>query len=376
MDAVVLMALFGFYARATASTESVEPDLMGPPVVIAALPRATRRAICAALFAGAAWTIFLAAHPFANSLVRVGRAYHINQFLLVQWLAPLASEMPEFIVAGLFAWRRAPAMGLGALISSKVNQWTLLVGLLPICFGIAARQVIPLPLDDQQTAEVLLTSAQSLFAVAVLLNFSVTVTEAAGLLFLFMTQAIAQLMIHVTLPNTPVVHADFDESGQTGPNNQLVYQKGAWTLHMLRGQIGTDAFWRGIRLYYQAHMNGLASGADLEAAMEQASGQDLAWFFRQWLTRPGEPQIEGSWRYDAAAKKVVATIRQTQTMDPFRFSLDIGVVSSPGAAPRVQPFQITGRETTIAIAADTEPASVVLDPNVWLLARWGTFGTE
>jgi aminopeptidase N len=181
---------------------------------------------------------------------------------------------------------------------------------------------------------------------------------------------------NASLPNTPVVHADFDESGQTGPNNQLVYQKGAWTLHMLRGQIGTDAFWRGIRLYYQAHMNGLASGADLEAAMEQASGQDLAWFFRQWLTRPGEPQIEGSWRYDAAAKKVVATIRQTQTMDPFRFSLDIGVVSSPGAAPRVQPFQITGRETTIAIAADTEPASVVLDPNVWLLARWGTFGTE
>ncbi len=179
-----------------------------------------------------------------------------------------------------------------------------------------------------------------------------------------------------SLPNTPVVHANFNESGDTGPNNQLVYQKGSWTLHMLRGLVGTDAFWRGIRLYYQAHMNGLASSADLEAAMEQASGQDLAWFFRQWLTRPGEPQIEGRWRYDAAAKKVIVTIRQTQTADPFGFTLDVGVVSAAGGAPRVQPARVTGRETTIEIAADAEPASVVLDPNLWLLARWGTFSRE
>jgi aminopeptidase N len=178
------------------------------------------------------------------------------------------------------------------------------------------------------------------------------------------------------LPNTPVVHVNFNESGDTGPNNQLVYQKGAWTLHMVRGLIGTDAFWRGIRLYYQAHMNGLASSADLEAAMEQASGQDLAWFFREWLTRAGEPQIEGRWRYDAAAKKAIVTIRQTQAADPFRFPLEVGIVSAAGALPQVQQAEVTGRETTIEIAAATEPASIVLDPNVWLLARWGTFAKE
>jgi aminopeptidase N len=179
-----------------------------------------------------------------------------------------------------------------------------------------------------------------------------------------------------SLPNTPVVHVNFNEAGETGPNNQLVYQKGSWTLHMLRGLVGTDAFWRGIRLYYQSHMNGLASSADLEAAMEQASGQDLAWFFRQWLTRTGEPQIEGRWRYDAAAKKAIVTIRQTQAAEPFRFALDVGLVTTAGAVPRVQQAQVNGRDTTIEIAADAEPASVVLDPNVWLLARWGVFSKE
>jgi aminopeptidase N len=182
--------------------------------------------------------------------------------------------------------------------------------------------------------------------------------------------------VEKTLPDTPVVHVDFDESGQKGPNNQLVYQKGSWTLHMLRGLIGMDAFWRGIRLYYAAHLNGLASTADLRAAMEQASGQDLGWFFRQWLTRAGEPQIEGSWRYDAAAKKIVVTIRQTQTGEPFRFALDVGVAAAAGTPPRVQQVDVRGPETTVEIAAESEPASVVLDPNVWLLARWGAFDRQ
>ena len=84
-----------------------------------------------------------------------------------------------------------------------------------------------------------------------------------------------------------------------------------------------EPFWRGIRLCDQRHMNGTASTDDLRRAMEQVSGQDLAWFFRQWLNRSGVPVIEGAWRYDAAAKQVVVTVRQTQAADPFRFSLGV-----------------------------------------------------
>jgi aminopeptidase N len=176
------------------------------------------------------------------------------------------------------------------------------------------------------------------------------------------------LQLESAQPNVPVVHVNFDESKPAGPNNQLVYQKGGWALHMLREQIGTDAFWRGIRLYYQAHMNGLASTADLRAAMEQASGQELSWFFDQWLTRSGVPSVAGTWRYDAAARQLVVTIRQAQTAEPYRFQMGVGIFQTAGATPRVVEAQVTGRETSITIPADAAPASVVFDPDVALLA--------
>lgn len=180
------------------------------------------------------------------------------------------------------------------------------------------------------------------------------------------------LRLEKSLPNTPVIHVNLNEAA-LAPNNGLVYQKGSWTLHMLRELIGTETFWRGIRLYYQRHMNGLASTDDLRRVMEQVSGQDLSWFFRQWLNRSGVPSVEGTWRYDAAAKQVVATVRQTQAGEAYRFTLGIGVAQATGALPRVQQVQVTDRETTVRMAAETEPSAVVLDPGVGLLAQFGTF---
>jgi aminopeptidase N len=182
----------------------------------------------------------------------------------------------------------------------------------------------------------------------------------------------AVLRLERSLPNTPVVHANLDEAA-TEPNNRLVYEKGAWTLHMLRELVGTEPFWRGIRLYYQRHVNGVASTADLRRAMEEVSGQDLGWFFAQWLTRSGVPQVSGSWHYDPAAKQIVMTVLQTQAGDPFRFSLGVGVPVGSNAAPVVRQVQVAGRESTFRIPADAEPAAVVLDPGVWLLADLGSF---
>lgn len=180
------------------------------------------------------------------------------------------------------------------------------------------------------------------------------------------------LKLEQSLPNTPVVHVNHDEAVRE-PTNQLVYQKGAWMLHMLREQVGTETFWRGIRDYYRRYMNATASTNDFRQVMEQASGQDLAWFFGQWLNRAGVPALEGSWRYDAAAREVVVTVRQTQASDPFRLSLGIGLVASDAALPIVRPMGITGRETTMRWAAPSAPAAVVLDPTVATLAEFGTF---
>ena len=140
------------------------------------------------MFVFAAFAIVVCAEPFAHALVETGKDYGISEFFLVQWLAPLASEAPEFIVAALFAWRLNTNSALGALVSSKVNQWTLLVGSLPIVFAIASRSLHGLPIAGVQREELLLTAAQSMFAVALLVNLRLSLFEAGWIFGLFWAQ--------------------------------------------------------------------------------------------------------------------------------------------------------------------------------------------
>jgi cation:H+ antiporter len=115
-----------FYLWKVSRGEVEEPHLVGPAATIGALPKRTRRILVAGLFVFAAVVVLACAEPFAHSLIGTGTELGVDQFLLVQWLAPLASEAPEFIVAILFAVRGNGAAAIGTLISSKVNQCTLL----------------------------------------------------------------------------------------------------------------------------------------------------------------------------------------------------------------------------------------------------------
>jgi cation:H+ antiporter len=189
-DMAVLSGLFVFYIWRIACLPVEEPHLVGPAKLIGDLPTRRRRAVTGALALGAAVAILLVAKPFAKALVATGAALGIDEFLLVQWLAPLASEAPEFVVVALFAWRGQATAALGTLISSKVNQWTLLVAMLPLIYSVALGQPAPLPLDDRQRQEVLLTAAQSLFAVALLLNLRLSVVGAGALFVLFTIQMV------------------------------------------------------------------------------------------------------------------------------------------------------------------------------------------
>ena len=188
IDMVVLLTLFVLYMWRASKAEHEEPEFTGPPLALSILPQARRRAVVIGFFVWAAAIILASAEPFSEGLVETGKRWGVDEFLLVQWLAPLASESPEFIVASLFALRGTPSLGLGALISSKVNQWTLLVAMLPLVFSISVGSPSGLILDARQQEEVFLTSAQSLFALAVILNFRMSVWEAFGLIFLFVTQ--------------------------------------------------------------------------------------------------------------------------------------------------------------------------------------------
>jgi cation:H+ antiporter len=188
VDSVVLIGIFIMFVLRLWRAPSEEPHLVGPARLIGDLPTVRRRVVVAVLLAYAAAVIFLCAEPFAESLVHLGEQAGVSTFLLVQWVAPLASEAPELIVAAMFAWRLNTSAGLGTLLSSKVNQWTLLVGSLPIVYAISAGHLSGLPLDSLQREELFLTAAQSVFAIAVLANRRMSVREAWLLFGLFIGQ--------------------------------------------------------------------------------------------------------------------------------------------------------------------------------------------
>jgi cation:H+ antiporter len=187
-DAAIFITIFALYMRAASKASHVEPELEGPAALIEKFGEATRRIATISFFFFSGFTIFIAAEPFAEGLLATGRTFGIEEFILVQWLAPLASESPEFIVAILFALRAQPGTSMGALLSSKVNQWTLLIGMLPVVFAVSAGRLSPMELDQRQIEEMFLTAAQSLFAVAILANLSFSIGEAAIIFLLFSTQ--------------------------------------------------------------------------------------------------------------------------------------------------------------------------------------------
>lgn len=190
VDAIVLVGIFAAYTWRISRAPAEEPHLVGPARLIGTFRTRWRRLSVVGMFLFAAAVIVACAEPFADSLVQTGRQLGISEFLLVQWLAPLASEAPELLVAGLYAWRLNTDAGLGTLVSSKVNQWTLLVGTLPIVFALASGGTSGLPIDAHQREEILLTAAQSFFALAVLASLSISVREALMLFTLFWAQFI------------------------------------------------------------------------------------------------------------------------------------------------------------------------------------------
>jgi aminopeptidase N len=162
-------------------------------------------------------------------------------------------------------------------------------------------------------------------------------------------------------PNIAVIHDNLPEIQNGRAPVGIVYQKGGWVLHMLRGVIGTERFWVGIREYYRAYRDSNASTDDLRRVMEEASATDLEWFFRQWLRRAGSPKIEGGWKYNVAAKRVEVELAQTQSGDAFRLPLDVAI------GEKTVRVEMTSKSQRFDIPADRDPGTVELDPNLWVL---------
>lgn len=187
-DSVVLLAIFAAYLWRAAQGEREEPELIGVSRQIGDLPRARRRTAIAALMLAATAFVIAASAPFAQALVEGGRELGIDEFLLVQWLAPLSSESPEMLVAAVLALRGHQDTALGTLLAAKVNQWTLLVGSLPIAYAIGGGGSGGIVLDARQTEEFILTAAQTVLGFAVLADLRLQLWESLVLLLLFLLQ--------------------------------------------------------------------------------------------------------------------------------------------------------------------------------------------
>jgi aminopeptidase N len=166
-------------------------------------------------------------------------------------------------------------------------------------------------------------------------------------------------------PDYRIVHDNLDDmstvtTGQT-------YQKGAWVLHMLRGILGDEAFWAGIRAYYREHKDGSATTADFRGAMERASGRDLGGFFDQWLTRGGLVRLSGDWRYRADTGTLVLRLTQRDSARTFSMPLQVGVYGAGSATPTVTTLRLSEASQEFQIAAGQRPDRVVLDPNHFVL---------
>jgi cation:H+ antiporter len=193
VDAVVLFAIYGAYlavlSKMPPQAEEGVKDLDRIPRAVVRARPLWRNFWIVALFAGGGTLIYFTAEPFLGSLLAVSALIGVPSFVFIQWVAPFVSEFPEKVSA--FYWARtidrAP-MALMNMVSSNINQWTLLMAMLAILFSISKGAPTPIPFDSQQELELLMTLGQALVGMIFLVNMEMSWWEATTLFVLWFVQ--------------------------------------------------------------------------------------------------------------------------------------------------------------------------------------------
>ena len=145
--------------------------------------------------------------------------------------------------------------------------------------------------------------------------------------------------------------------------NANSYQKGGWVLHMLRLQVGDDNFQQAIRQYYNKYKLSNALTKDLQAVFEEVSGQDLDYFFDQWIFKAGHPELAVTWSHNK--KKIALQIDQNQEQ-VFIFPLTFEVTFEDGTSLK-ETVKVSKKSATHTIKTSKKPVKIVLDPDTSLL---------
>jgi cation:H+ antiporter len=172
-----------------AKSEEEIGDLEYIPRRILAFKKAIRNSIIIGLFVAGGLILYFVAHPFLESMLAVAIAMGVSEFIFVQWVSPFLSEFPEKVSA--FHWarqaRKAP-MALMNMVSSNINQWTMLIAMIPFVYSYGSGGIAEIHFDLHQKEEILLTLAQAFVGFMLLLNMSFSWYEAGGLFLLWLAQ--------------------------------------------------------------------------------------------------------------------------------------------------------------------------------------------
>jgi len=192
-DGIVLTFLYLVYLfvlnKMPARTEEDAEQLDWVPRKVLGLRPGLRGAAIAGLFLGGGLILYYVTHPFVDSLKALALTVGITEFVFIQWVAPFLSEFPEKVSA--FKWaatvRQAP-MALMNMVSSNINQWTVLAAMIPVVYSMSAGQLMAVPLDGMHRHEVLLTILQSLLGMILLVNMHYSAAEALAIFVLWFVQ--------------------------------------------------------------------------------------------------------------------------------------------------------------------------------------------
>jgi cation:H+ antiporter len=192
VDAAVLLALYLGYLtvlnRIPPRAAEEISDLGVVPRRVIALPPRPRALAMIGLFLIGGLTLYLAAHPFLDSMVGLATMLGVSQFFFVQWVAPFLSEFPEFTTTTYWARGRGKAgLALMNMASSNINQWTVLAAMIPIVYSLSLGRVASIPLHEHRV-ELVLTLLQSALGVVLLSNLKFQAHEALGLFALWLAQ--------------------------------------------------------------------------------------------------------------------------------------------------------------------------------------------
>ncbi len=162
----------------------------------------------------------------------------------------------------------------------------------------------------------------------------------------------------------PPIH-DTETTNLMGLLNANNYEKGAWVLHMLRSQLGDEAFFKGVRDYYNSHKEANATTEDLRTALEKASGKNLKQFFARWVYGSGYPRYQVRWVVNDSQTSLTVTVNQLQDGEPFLDPLPIELtIDNQKVRSIINP---SAKTATLTIPLKGKLTGTVFDPNDTLL---------